>query len=427
MATTEISTSVKRAIVIVHDLVATALAIALALFLRFPVANIPVKLEALTWVLPVFVVYAGVIYRVFPLYKSKWRFASLPDLFNIFKAASVLALTLLALDYALVARDVTGGFLFGEKTAFLYWILQMFLLGGPRLAYRYLKYVQSRRTGEGADVMSVLVLGRSTEVEVVLRALESGLRHKLVARGILSPRRTDHGVSIRGVPVLGGYLELERIVTEFAEEHKPIGRLIFAPNEFAPDVESERLLGTARRLGIELTRMQNVEDGGKAAAALQPIEIEDLLFRPSVEIDRAALGGFLKGKRVVVTGGGGSIGSEICARVFAFAAADLLILDSSEPALFNILEALAVQPGPTRVTGSIADVRDRTRILQVFAAFKPDVVFHAAALKQVPQLEVDWAEGVKTNIFGSLNVADAAALHASAAVFISTDKAVNPV
>ena len=148
MATTEISTSVKRAIVIVHDLVATALAIVLALFLRFPVANIPVKLEALTWVLPVFVVYAGVIYRVFPLYKSKWRFASLPDLFNIFKAASVLALTLLALDYALVARDVTGGFLFGEKTAFLYWILQMFLLGGPRLAYRYLKYVQSRQTGE---------------------------------------------------------------------------------------------------------------------------------------------------------------------------------------------------------------------------------------------------------------------------------------
>ena len=427
MAPTEISTSIKRVIVIVHDLVATALAVVLALFLRFPVANIPVKLEPLAWILPLFVIYAGVIYRLFPLYKSKWRFASLPDLFNIFKAATVLSVSLLVIDYALVARDISHTFLFGEKTAFLYWILQMFLLGGPRLAYRYLKYAQSRATGEGADVMSVLVLGRSTEVEVVLRALESGLRHKLVARGILSPRRSDHGSSIRGVPVLGGYAELERLVTEFGEERKPIGRLIFAPNEFAPDDESERLLGTARRLGITLARMEQVEDGGRAASALTPIDIEDLLFRPTVEVNRDALQRFLEGKRVLVTGGGGSIGSEICARVFAFAAADLLIIDSSEPALFAVTEHLMIQPGPTRVAGSIADVRDRDRIMRIFDEFKPDVVFHAAALKQVPQLEIDWAEGVKTNVFGSVNIADAAALHASTAVFISTDKAVNPV
>ncbi len=136
----------------------------------------------------------------------------------------------------------------------------------------------------------------------------------------------------------------------------------------------------------------------------------------------------MKGKAVIVTGGGGSIGSEICHRVVTFGAARLLVIENSEPALYAVTEALTANGGDAIVEGRIADIRDRDRIIRLMAAFKPDLVFHAAALKHVPILERDWSEGVKTNIFGSINVADAAlAAGAEAMVMISTDKAIEPV
>ncbi len=415
---------VKSVTVMVHDIVTTPLAILLTLYLRYP-ANSPIQVEALEWVIPLFTIYAGFAYRFFRLYESKWRFASLPDLFNIFRVASLLAITLLVVDFALTARGAVASFAFGEKACFLYWILQMALLGGPRIAYRYFRYVQARRTGRREQAPSILVLGRSTEAEIALRAIEEGMRRRFVARGVLSPRASDRGVAIRGVPVLGGYDELERIVGEATEEGNPIARLIFAPSEFTSGAESEQVVATAKRLGVALSRLQAVELGG--GSALAPIEIEDLLFRPSVESDLSRLTAFVNARRVVVTGGGGSIGSEICARVAALGAADLLIIDNSEPALFAISERLTGLNLPTRLRAAVADVRDRARLLALFDHFRPDIVFHAAALKQLPQLELDWAEGVKTNIFGSVNVVDATAAVGAAGVLISTDKAVDPV
>jgi O-antigen biosynthesis protein WbqV len=161
---------------------------------------------------------------------------------------------------------------------------------------------------------------------------------------------------------------------------------------------------------------------------LAPVNVEDLLLRPSVKIDYARLETFLRGRSIVVTGGGGSIGSEICDRVITFGAARLLVIENSEPALHAVLEALATKRSRPAISGRIADVRDRHRLLRLMAEFKPDIVFHAAALKHVPLLEQDWAEGVKTNVFGSVNVADAAAAAGAAAmVMISTDKAIEPV
>jgi O-antigen biosynthesis protein WbqV len=416
--------SAKSLTVMAHDLVTTPLAIVLTLYLRYP-ANAPVQVEALEWIIPLFTIYAGFVYRFFRLYESKWRFASLPDLFNIFRVATLLALTLLVVDFALTARAAVASFAFGEKACFLYWILQMALLGGPRIGYRYFRYMQAARTGRRENAPSILVLGRSTEAEIALRAIEEGMRRRFVARGVLSPRASDRGASIRGVPVLGGYDELERIVGEAAEEGNPVARLIFAPSEFTSGAESERIVATAKRLGVALSRLQTIAFDG--ASALAPIEIEDLLFRPSVESDLSRLDAFVRARRVVVTGGGGSIGSEICERIVALGAAELLILDNSEPALFAINEKLATLNMPTRLRAAVADVRDRARLMSLFDQFRPEIVFHAAALKQLPQLELDWAEGVKTNIFGSVNVVDATAAIGAAGVLISTDKAVDPV
>ena len=136
----------------------------------------------------------------------------------------------------------------------------------------------------------------------------------------------------------------------------------------------------------------------------------------------------MKGKSIIVTGGGGSIGAEICDRIVTFGAARLLVVENAEAALHAILETLAAKQTGVKIEGRLADIRDRERILRLFADFKPDIVFHAAALKHVPLLERDWDEGVKTNVFGSVNVADAAAeAGAAGMVMISTDKAIEPV
>ena len=163
----------------------------------------------------------------------------------------------------------------------------------------------------------------------------------------------------------------------------------------------------ARRLGLQTSRLPSLDDGGEALQ-LAPVAVEDLLLRPSVKIDYRRLEHFIRGKSVVVTGGGGSIGAEICDRVIAFGAARLLVIENSEPALHTVLEALKAKGTGAEIEGRIADVRDRERIFGLLAEFKPDIVFHAAALKHVPLLEHDWGEGVKTNVFGSVNVADAA-------------------
>ena len=147
-----------------------------------------------------------------------------------------------------------------------------------------------------------------------------------------------------------------------------------------------------------------------------------------MKIDYRRLEHFIRGKTMVVTGGGGSIGSEVCDRVVNFGAGRLLVIENSEPALHAVLERLAAKSSATVVDGRIADIRDRDRMFALIGEAKPNLVFHAAALKHVPLLECDWEEGIKTNVFGSVNVADASR-HAGveAMVMILTDKAIDPV
>jgi O-antigen biosynthesis protein WbqV len=175
-----------------------------------------------------------------------------------------------------------------------------------------------------------------------------------------------------------------------------------------------------------VSRLPSLESGD--TPRLTSVAVEDLLLRPSENIDYARLEAFVKNKSVIVTGGGGSIGAEICERVMTFGAGRLLVIENSEPALYAVTEALAAHQSSALIEGRIADVRDRERMLRLMSEFRPDIVFHAAALKHVPILERDWSEGVKTNIFGTVNVADAAlAAGAEAMVMISTDKAIEPV
>jgi FlaA1/EpsC-like NDP-sugar epimerase len=417
----------RQILIVLHDLIATAAAVILTFFMRFEGAALDERLRGLEKFLPVFLAYAALVYFIIGLHRNKWRFTSVPDLYNLFRASTALAISLLAVDYVLLAPNIYGTFFFGKITILLYWLLQMFFLGGLRVAYRYFHYARTLQRVKIADTVSVLVLGRAADAEVLLRSIESGAVKKIWPVGILSPSVADRGQSIRGIPVLGDIDDLERIVTDLESRGNRVTRLVLAPSALAPEARPEAILMRARRLGLTMSQMPSLEAGGPAVQ-LAPVAVEDLLLRPSVRIDYRRLEDFVSGKAIVVTGGGGSIGSEICDRIVTFGASRLLVIEHSEPALHAVLEALRITHGEADISGRIADVRDRQRIMGLVSQFKPDIVFHAAALKHVPLLEKDWDEGIKTNVFGSINVADAAAVAgASAMVMISTDKAIEPV
>ncbi len=295
------------------------------------------------------------------------------------------------------------------------------------MTYRYFRYTRTRHHARSPDSNPALVFGRAADAEVLLRAIESGAVTKTWPAGILSPSAADQGQSIRGIPVLGGFEALDAVINDLDQRGTKIARLIFTPSAFEPDAKPEAALMQARRLGLAVSRLPSLGDAGEMPR-LAPVNVEDLLLRPTVKIDYARLENLLKGRSIVVTGGGGSIGAEICDRVITFGAERMLIIENSEPALHAVMETLATKKMRTAIVGRIADVRDRARLLRLITDFKPDIVFHAAALKHVPLLEQNWDEGVKTNVFGSVNVADAAAAAgAEAMVMISTDKAIEPV
>jgi FlaA1/EpsC-like NDP-sugar epimerase len=417
----------RQVLIVLHDLLATMAAIVVTFLMRFEGAALSERLRGLERFLPFFLLYAAVVYFIFGLHRNKWRFTSIPDLYNLFRASTVLAISLLALDYVLVAPNIYGTFFFGKVTILLYWFLQMFFLGGLRVVYRYFHYARTLQRVKVADATPTLILGRAADAEVLLRGIESGAVKKIWPVGVLSPSAADRGQSIRGIPVLGDIDDLEGVVADLESRGDRVRRLVLAPSALALEARPEAILMRARRLGLNMSQMPSLETGG-SAVQLSPVAVEDLLLRPSVKIDYRRLEDFVSGKAVVVTGGGGSIGSEICDRVVIFGAARLLVIEHSEPALHAVMEALKGKQSAAEIVGRIADIRDRQRIMSLVGQFRPDIVFHAAALKHVPMLEQDWDEGIKTNVFGSINVADAAsAAGATAMVMISTDKAIEPV
>jgi len=418
--------TLRNALIATHDAAATAAALFASFFLRFDGELFWQRVPLLLHILPYFIAFSVVVCYLFKLTTTKWRFISLPDALNIVRVATVLTLTLVVLDYLIVAPAVGGTFFLGRITIILYWFLEILFLSGSRFAYRYFRYTRVRRHARTEGASPALVVGRAADAEVLLRGIESGAVKQIWPTGILSPSPSDRGQTIRDLPVLGGIDDVEDVIRDYEKRGKPIARVVMTPSAFEPEARPEAVLMRARRLGLIVSRMPSLESGD--APRLTAVAVEDLLLRPSEKIDYARLEALVKGKAVIVTGGGGSIGSEICDRVATFGAARMLVIENSEPALYAVTEALTARAGGAAIEGRIADIRDRERMMLLMKEFKPDIVFHAAALKHVPILERDWSEGVKTNIFGSVNVADAAlAAGAEAMVMISTDKAIEPV
>ena len=217
----------KKMAIIVHDLVMTALAIFAAFELRFDDRLLAGYLTRVPLILAITLPCAALVYWASNLYKSKWRFASIPDVVNIARAASLLALGFLTVDYILVSPQLYGQFYFGKAWVALFWVLDIFLLGGPRFAYRWWKdRYQKAAASRAAPTETVLILGRAQETDPVLRAINTGQVAGLRPVGLVSPRAADTGHSIRGVQILGSYSDLESLIQRLESDGRTPRRMI---------------------------------------------------------------------------------------------------------------------------------------------------------------------------------------------------------
>ena len=420
----------KRVAVVAHDFAATFCAFSLALILRGePQPTLILGLQPHMAALA-FSVFAIVIYHFCALYASRWRFASLFDLFGIFKAVCIVTAVLLLADYLLSPRFAEGSKIIGGRTLAIYWCVQIILLGGPRVVYRTYRSWR-RRAHSNADPLAAVIVGRAADADPVISAVDSGLAGPLKVYGIISPLMHEVDEAVRGVPIWGTIADLEALLQNANERGITVQRAIIAPEAMQTGPLMEQVIGAFRRMGIpaitlDVTRPMET----RKPARLHTVIDDDLLIRPLVTVDPDRLAANVVGKRVIVTGGGGSIGAELALRSAQVGAAAVLVLEHSEAALHAILDRAGLELPADRqtVSGRLCDIRDRERLARLTTEFAPDVVFHAAALKHVPHLEREVCDAVRTNIFGTVNAADAAvAAGAKAFVLISTYKATQPV
>src|SRR5712672_3419136 len=370
--------TLRNALIATHDALATTLAVFASFYLRFEGGDLfAERLPLLLRILPYFIAFSVVVCYLFHLTTTKWRFISLPDALNILRAATVLAVALLVFDYIFVAPNVKGTFFLGKVTIILYWFLEVSFLSALRFAYRYFRYTRVRHHARAEDASPTLLIGRAADAEILLRGIESGAVKRIWPVGLLSPSPADRGQTIRNIPVLGGIDDIEDVIGDFARRNKPIARVVMTPSAFDPDARPESVLMRAKRLGLIVSRLPSLESGD--APRLTTVAVEDLLLRPSENIDYSRLEALVKNKAVIVTGGGGSIGSEICDRIVTFGAARLLVIENSEPALYAVIEAVTAKGTKALIEGRIADIRDRARIKRLMNEFRRDIVFPAAA------------------------------------------------
>jgi FlaA1/EpsC-like NDP-sugar epimerase len=387
------------------------------------------------WLYPLWTIPAGAGTLLlaglpFRLSLQYWRFAGIGDLLGV-AGGSVLgaALFTLLLDLAEVASP-------SPSFPLIYALTLAAVLGAPRVLYRRLQIHRTRPTRTEEETPSVLLVGSGADADLFLRALAQERRPSLQVVGLLALGSRQTGRRIHGSPILGAMEDASAILDRLkAEDRLPSMMVVATPDLAGPPLG--RLLDIADRHGLMIRRaprptaLHPPPARGEQSAArrieLKPVVIEDLLNRPQVPLDREGMARLIQGRRVIVTGAGGTIGSELARQVAALGPEMLILLDNGEYALWQIdLELAETHPRVER-QALIADIRDEARIRAIFEAWRPELVFHAAALKHVPIVEANPLEGVLTNVAGTRHVADAArSVGARAMVLISTDKAVNP-
>ena len=399
-----------------HDLAVVPIAWLGAFWLQFDFGSIPAHFfdQALR-LLPVVVIVQGSVLVYFGLHRGVWRFASLPDLVRILKA--VVVGTSLCVSAAFLVTRLT----YVPRPAFvLFALLLVFLLSAPRLTYRWWK---DRHT-DFTPLKAALVVGAGRAGETLVRSLLRDPSNGYRPVGFVDDDPEKKGRDVRGIRVLGYCRQVARIAADTGAE------VIAIAMPSASAAQLRRIVEFCEGTDLPIRMISNTRgfaDNHAAPGALREVVIEDLLDRGPAQLDWPMLRSELTGRTILVTGGGGSIGSELCRQLARLDPARLVIVDVSEFNLYQAGLALGDAYPDLVFSAVIADVCDPAAMNRIFERHAPDIVFHAAAYKQVPILEEHLREAVRVNTLGTRTVADAASAHgAGLFVLVSSDKAVNP-
>lgn len=402
------------------DIISVILAAFISIYLRFDSDKIPTNyLSLLISYMPLTVVIYLISFYLFKLYGRIWRYASATELIAIVMAN-------IAASTAWYFISLYIGSVLPRSLYVFTGLLLTFFIGGSRLSLRFYSYVMNKPKYRQIQRKKnkVLIVGAGDAGAMLLREIE---RYHIANRqvvGFIDDDKNKTGKILLGVKVLGTRNELVKIAAE-----KGIDEIIIAmPSVKGKEIKA--IISICKETNCKLTilpGLYEIIEGKVSISQLRPVDIEDLLGRDPVKLDTTAVREYLAGKIVLITGAGGSIGSEIVRQVAKMQPKKLLLLGKGENSIYEITQELKINCPEVKTVPIIADIRDKERIKAIMDYFEPQVVFHAAAHKHVPLMEYQPAEAVRNNILGTKVVADEAAAHkVETFVMISTDKAVNP-
>ena len=408
-----------RAAVIVHDFCMVIVAWLVAAWLIESTSALTFSSSLTTMVgFSIVLVLQGSVLWATGLYKGLWRFASFPDMWNIARA-SIFGTVAIVAALAIVQGSTISHWM---PAVLIYPVLLFVLLGLPRMCYRFWKDSQTAVSESGKGLKRVLIIGAGRSGAM----LEKELRRRggFDVIGFLDDDKRLFGAQVHGVPVLGAIDKLPAIGVSYKADLS----IIAMPS--ATNQQMQRIVGICELSEIEFRTLPTLQDLGSQATNigdLKRVVIDDLLGRDPVSLEWESIRAGLVGKRVMITGGGGSIGSELCRQIARLNPVELIVVDHSEYSLYRIDHELNSEYHDLLFHSVLGDICDPATVEKVIGDYKPDVVFHAAAYKHLPILQTQVREAFRNNVFGTMRVAEAAERHGVGTfVLISTDKAVNP-
>lgn len=410
-------------------MLAAALAFAGAFFLRLSEDAFPIFATSMFWFqCGFFVLLSAIISRYMGLNRGLWRYASVPDMIAITKTG-ILTTLLFAVGMFMVDRLNSI-----PRTAIVIsCVLLIIFLSASRIAYRLLRSRREQLLGRREGLESVLLIGSGDGADLFIRAANERRDMHYDVRAVFDESDRRAGLKIRDIKIIAGTDALTALIEKNKGAGTPICSFVLTKRMGdLPRALVDQLIDLSAEHGIGLKQIPRFDTpdsvtGGRIDP--RPVKIEDLLARPEVALDSKGLDRLLKNASIAVTGAGGSIGSQLCRELLAFEPRRLTLLDVSEYNLYSIDKEMraATEGTSTQITSLLCNVRQSDAVARIFHQIKPEIVFHAAALKHVPIVQNQPVEGLHTNVLGSRNVFDAAkACGARAMVMISTDKAVNP-
>jgi len=409
--------SLRKVILLFLDIIFINLSYLFSYMLRFD-GQVPLSYLKLHWQIIVLLMLIKLpVFYFFRLYNSIWKYASVDEMVKVIGAA-IVGNSLVVAYFFLIQLELP------RSMYALPLLLDIFLLGGSRFAYRFLRRIKGSFLRQDCGEKRVLIVGAGEAGAMVIEELQKHRELKSKPIALIDYDPTKQGRSIHGITVLGKKDDIVRVV-----EEKNIDEIIIAIPS-ASSQQIKEIINECQKTKCKLKILPGIFElvGGKVSVnQIRDVEIGDLLGREAVNLDLQAISNYLENKVVLVTGGGGSIGSELCRQIAKYKPAKLLILDIYENSVYDLQQELKYSYPDLKLFALIASVRDRARLTEIFSQFRPQIVFHAAAHKHVPLMEDNPTEAIKNNVFGTLNTAECSAKYqVEKFVLISTDKAVNP-